>query len=1202
MIILKIANIEKFQTLFSKELHQEQKYLPISKKLVVLLNDINPTMSWIDQNIKFRQKIALDVNLQIHKNYVSQIESLNSDLLAFNETHKARLDQFQKDKIADLQKINIEQKQIIKAFEESKDKLKIQYEEKLKQFETQLKREHSQFEKEKLRSRKTYQDISKEIEDEKKETVFNLEKKYASIINEVNQNLETYHIDREKALEENDKLTQSNKEENDKVYLSIKNNYHLLTTQFNQAINKLKKAHEKAKNQLEAEHKRKIEPVTHRLEQLNLEYQETIDKAKKQYQANLLHLDDEFNHQKSRYEDKKAKIIHTSNETITLLNSKLSAFRESIAKDKIEQSRALRDEIKQADSIKLKDKINRDLTNVLRALDNDLNKQILRTQKDIVVKQKDLQHDLYNHDLKHLVEMNEWRLQRNLLSYQYKQELAKVDLNFNHNLSLSKKHLALLEETYKYQLHVLNITLKKDLLQLETQLQVQAHVQERELNLLNNDQHLSNYLAKYEAANINYKYQIMIEEETLKELKAKLDYESETQVVQVTSQLELEKVRSKRDFTQSEQDIRSEIAVALFEKNKHHILKEYNQGLQEISQKERVNQIEKKYQIEKIKLDQQKKHHNQEYLSLEKKSIHQTELSHEKALRLMKLYLNELNDQQKKSEFMFYALRMFYSKHQYIKSIIKELYLLPSHPEVFKQMLNYFLSLETSLQEGITQIVTYFKTLDHQYYQKKIDDQTEYKYMLKHEDSMNLFEQELEKIKSQEKDIHKDIESLEQQFFIEQQNLERQTQFITQLEKINESISSGLIPSKSKHKDIKDNKSLIQNHEKEIKSIKHKLSHIEKAIDKKHLKLMPFEKQISQINDNMLREQAILKKHQQKESNFYEVSQSNNQKIYDQLLSDLIHFTNHHIAYIKTLEDTVYVTDLQLVQEEKKLTRAQRIFEQKLIRHQQALLNHMHDFYQENDEKQNDIISDFDSSQAHWINGLKKNNQLVLDQIDSFAKKNNLHKEKDIKSQEEFFKTDQAVKASELEKKFNYVQQNIKLLEDKLQEHLSFMKQELKSINDNQVQIANQSYQEYHKKMDVLNLNYQKHLDKYKTTLDQEEKTYTNFVQSTENKNQTLLSRFEQNRIKQLESHKQRNEHYDQDISKSKTAQDKREKAYEQEISSMQENRSYEIKNMNEHIKKYNLKLERAQHKVLRGEQRSLRKNFRFKLKQLHLK
>ena len=61
------------------------------------------------------------------------------------------------------------------------------------------------------------------------------------------------------------------------------------------------------------------------------------------------------------------------------------------------------------------------------------------------------------------------------------------------------------------------------------------------------------------------------------------------------------------------------------------------------------------------------------------------------------------------------------------------------------------------------------------------------------------------------------------------------------MKKINENnIQSGLIPSKSKHKDIKDNKHLIHNHEKEIKSIRHKLSLIEKAIDKKTFKINAF--------------------------------------------------------------------------------------------------------------------------------------------------------------------------------------------------------------------------------------------------------------------------------------------------------------------------------------------------------------------------
>lgn len=474
--------------------------------------------------------------------------------------------------------------------------------------------------------------------------------------------------------------------------------------------------------------------------------------------------------------------------------------------------------------------------------------------------------------------------------------------------------------------------------------------------------------------------------------------------------------------------------------------------------------------------------------------------------------------------------------------------------------------------------------------------------MLKHEDSMNLFAQELQKIKTQESEVKKEIDALEQQFFIEQQNLERQMQFITQLEKINVNIHSGIIQSTSKHKDIKSNHGLIQNHEKEIKNIKHKLSLIEKAIDKKHLKLLPFERQINQINDNMLREQEILKKHQQKESNFYEVNQHNNQKIYDTMLKDFIAFTNQHVAFIKTLEDTAYVTDSQLNQEEKKLSRVQYVFEQKLIKNQQSLLKHIYSFYHDNDQKQTDIVTDFDKSQEHWVNELKKNNQYVLSQIERFAKKNIIDKDNDIKNQEDLYKSTKDAKVADLDKTLNNVQHNIKTLEFRLQEHLSFMKQELKSINDNQTQIANQSYQEYQKQQELLKSNYQKHLLKYQQTLEQEERTYQNFLQSTDNKNQTLLSRFEQNRLKQLENHKQKNEHFDQDLEKSRAIQEKREKTYEQDVSSMQENRAHEIRNMNEHIKKYNHKSEKAQHKIMHQEAKSLRKNFRFKIKELHLK
>ena len=70
MTILKIDNIETFERLFEDQLNHGQKYLPISNQLVDLLHDINPNLSWIEQHIDYKHKIAIDISLQIHKNYV----------------------------------------------------------------------------------------------------------------------------------------------------------------------------------------------------------------------------------------------------------------------------------------------------------------------------------------------------------------------------------------------------------------------------------------------------------------------------------------------------------------------------------------------------------------------------------------------------------------------------------------------------------------------------------------------------------------------------------------------------------------------------------------------------------------------------------------------------------------------------------------------------------------------------------------------------------------------------------------------------------------------------------------------------------------------------------------------------------------------------------------------------------------------------
>ncbi|BCR36050.1 hypothetical protein [Mariniplasma anaerobium] len=1201
-MIFKLDMIQKFESDFKQELNLDKKYLPIYDKLVVLLHDINPTIEYTEKKLAYQQQIALDVNLQIHKKYAYEVELKNSALRTFIEEHKTIIDQFQKEKIIKLQAINKEQKTILKDFELKKQKIKDIYEEKQKQIEQNLKRELSQFDKEKLFARKLNQEQTQEIESEQKATLLNLEKTYASSIHEVNTDLEKFELDKQKELEENEAHFVNIKLENDKIYLDIRNNYHQLTKEFNISINKLKKTHEKAKKTLETKYHSQIKPVTDRLEQLNNDYQSSIDKAKKAYQMQLLELDDLFNTQKEEYETKKEKIIHLSNESITLLNSKLSAYRESINQEKIDQSRNFRDNIKHTDDPRLKDKINRDLTRTLNAIDNDLNKQILRTHKDIIIKQKLLQQSLYDHDIKHLKQMNDWRLKRNLLSYDYKQDLAKIDLNYNHNLSLSKKHIDLIDATYKHQLYLIEMTLRNNLLPLESQLTIQSMVQERELNLLNNDQHIATYTSKLNVARISHKYQLMIEKAKLKEYISKLDYDSETQVVQITTQLELEKTKSKRDFTIEEQDIRANIAKAIFDKNKQHNYKVYLSDIDQIEQQEYRNDIEKKYSIDQIKLDEHLRFHEQEFLLLETKSIHQANQSHEKALRLMKLYLNELTLNQNQVELLFDVLRLYYQKHLDLKQLIKALYLLPSHPEVFKHVLKKCNSLLEAFQLAIKETIIYFKSLDLTYYQKKIEDMTGYKYMIKHEDIMNLYEQEIQKVEAQKSLIQNEISQLEQQFFINQQNLEKQELFILQLKKVSENIQSGKIKSKLKHQDLKDNQKLISNHEKDIKVIKHRLTRIEKAIDQKHINLQPFDTQIELVQNNMKKEQLILEKHKLKESDFYQDYANSNQKIYDSLLSVFSQFTDSHIHFIKNLEDTVYVTDSLLYTEEKRLNKDHMLFGQKIFKHQQFFLTHIRDFYEANDQKQEEIVRDFNKAQSHLTRELAENKASVLNDIKKQQISLITQQEKDIKSQVETHKNDLKLKENADKKDLLVITNHIKSLENNLEFYLDKMKQELNLINDNQIQVASQSLQEYEKQHMILNHNNYKQVSKYDQQLEAEEKSFQTLDTSISNKNQALLIRFEQNRTKQIALFEEKTKQFESNIEKSRETNKNEIKIYDHDVTLMQETRSYEIRNMKEHTKRFTTKSEKSQQKVYKNELKSLRLNYRFKLKALKLK
>src|SRR5690606_3771052 len=118
-------------------------------------------------------------------------------------------------------------------------------------------------------------------------------------------------------------------------------------------------------------------------------------------------------------------------------------------------------------------------------------------------------------------------------------------------------------------------------------------------------------------------------------------------------------------------------------------------------------------------------------------------------------------------------LRKHYSHQIILRDTIIELYHLPSHPEVLKETIKIITKLHEALSDSRLNILEFYKAIDHQFYVKKIEDLTGYKYMLKHEDMMNYYDSEIQKIDEKKKNIEKEIKAFEDSFFANQTAMEK---------------------------------------------------------------------------------------------------------------------------------------------------------------------------------------------------------------------------------------------------------------------------------------------------------------------------------------------------------------------------------------------------------------------------------------------
>ncbi len=1197
---MKNEALKTIKTEFSEELKSDKIYQHIARDIRRMFNDIPHDLKYISQSDDNHKALFSSRLKAIDDEYLFHIDHYDKAIDVIRTKNEAEINKINKIRISQLDKITKRYNQQADDINRRQEIVENEYREALKDYEMTYQRDIGSYQKVAQNARKLNQKVTLEIEKEQQEALFGLKKTFDALTKTRETKRESVikvYEEKNKEIDERQSITTTS---NNDIYLNIKTDYNQFSMLFNKKINELNKENQKALKTIKERFETKRKPIDLQLAKLKEDYRAAIDRVKISYQEELVRMNADFDEKKAAYEEKKARIIHESNELVSLLNSKLTAYKEAINRENLASAKELRSKMKTTSDEHEQIEYQKTLRLNLKTANAELNRQILRTNKEISTKQRDFHYRLYSHDLSYLKTINDWRLQKRLATYRHKQSLAKIDLNFNHNISQSKIQLQLIENIHKHQEQLLNLSLNSDLLALETQLQIASLVQERELNLLTNDQQVAINSTKLEHAKLEYEQQLALEDLDFAQKQDELSYKYNQLTVSSNTQLELEKARSARDFALEEQQIRSDIAKKILERQVHLLENEKQTKL--LSLNHEMKDLQTTHDNEAFQIDMKQHmlaHKRASFIMLaEIKNQRRFSLSNIKKLRLS---CDEmlLDDQYYIIQFTKYLTKL-HEKRLMMRQLINQLYLLPSHPETFKKALSYAMRFDHEIDQIMHAYIDDFELKSRQNFKTKMEHQDKYHHVLLYNEMMKFYEAKIKRLNREQKDIESEIQHIEQNYIKFQSKIDQNKAFIDQLNKINDQIKSGALPKQSSF-DYKENIKLIKNHQTIITHLKDNMRRSDRLINMKRHEINQLvksrtavQKHIESATKKLTREKAL-------ESQFYLKHLVKHDKHYKVLSKKLSLFTQHSLSFYSDLKDLVYVTNDALKDATKKLKTHRYQFEKILITTEQRLLQDALVYYQEKQsmfsqfgneisDKANTYLDQI-AEMIHIFERDQKNSKNLQDTL--------LQKQQHASQRDESHQIE--ILAINKEKTKHEDLNAVKQLEEHLDIHLVHSDQEMNALNENQRSIAMQYVKEVEQKMDSFEKEHQKHMNFFKTR-------YMNIINDLDssnltlsNKNQLLLGRYLTQYAKTIETMKNKRSHYENQIDHHLLDIKKLKTTYEKDAQLKDRQRQDELRNIQHHLKKYEVQATFEQKGTLNKEASSLKRNLSFKLKALKL-
>lgn len=1179
------------------QLKDNIEYLPFSNKLANILTSYEKSKQNYDLLIENKKADLIKNTIYIHKNYSSSIEDINRSLKVSINKNEQEIENFKEKTEREVILLEDEILTSKKIYKESIDLAKSKYSRAIFDAEAITKDENESIDLELKELREYYRVESQKIKNRQNIKLNQLDEQFKVVKEDIENKISERrsHTDREIEVLTND--IKELKENTDETYLTIKTTHTQANIRFNEFVNKRKEIKEDNIYDIKISYEKALVPLDEQLEKIKKAYDDELDEIQFNYTEKLKALNVIFDVQKSSYNDKTQDIIGKNNREITKINSDFSDKRDQLENKKKLANDVHREKLLKTTNQDERRRLYRKYQKDVRSLNNQLSNAIELNEKLISEQEIKLQMHLYNHDAKHIEQINKWRQNRNIYDFEKNELFAKAKHKYEHerqNIELNRK---LLKDNVVNDKAIQNVMILKDLQPIEIQLAIASLIQEREINLLNTEN--ETYQNSFKLKQSLITNQFFKDELTLRqqlELEKEI-YRYQTAIVNIKHQLEFEQTRKKREHL-------------------IYILK-LNRKLQDslLRQKRNIEQIKMDSQIyiSNLNINNLDARLNYETKVLRQKSLLEFEkrqtIINEIRLKNQRLKISKKNQRtlllakadaelhQDINTLMFNRIYEAYEIEPKIKTFLKEFFKLPAHPEVFRQLFNSVIQISQAIKNELKGLLAFFIDVDTKLFINIIDNITEYKYRIKHEEIINLYTNNIEQVTLKRNELLKENTFITSQLAMLKNN-----------RILNDTLIEGLRLERNKAKKAKDkhaeehSKSKIRILRNENRILRSNLRENDREVIRLSSKVIPLDNEIKAIKKRQEQAEKDLIRKKDKEETKYRNLLNLHIKTYHNFI-DYIEkrFLNVNDIYSNII-NKAYISTEHFEAKLSKINKEQFKYQSKLNEFQQTLLSNWLDLYLITKTDQDKILINFDKITNFSINKLRKRNTNFInsEKIERDYLKNIFNNE--IRRNNEYIKKANESTAIKVKNLQNLYREQYANTEIEIVNHDTTTKKDINIISENLNGVLEQLKKEHLKNVVKIKSEIKKEdrkisrkIKSISTSID--EVNHRNKVRTT-----AIIDRYERRKDRRYKQMQSTIRKYREEINVLLKNKNDNKSKLNDSIKQNAIKLDKFINNSQSKIKRYRVSSRKEQNKITRKEKRTLKSSYKFKRRQIKAK